>query len=120
MSGLTKGFSYTFTVTATNAAGVSAPSAPSNAVTPATVPNAPTNVIGTGGNGQVTLTFSAPANNGGSAVTGYTATSNPGNYIGTSNGAATTIVMNGLTNGVSYTFTVTATNAAGVSAPSAP
>ncbi len=120
VNGLTNGISYTFTVTATNGSGVSAPSSPSNAVTPATVSSAPTNVVGTAGNGQVTLTFGAPSTNGGSAITGYTATSSPGGVLGVSNGAGTTIVVNGLTNGISYTFTVTATNGSGVSAPSSP
>lgn len=48
--GLTPGVEYTFTVVATNAIGDSVPSAPSNAITPpipATVPDAPTNVVAT-------------------------------------------------------------------------
>jgi len=120
ISGLTNGVNYTFTVTATNSAGVSTPSNPSNAVTPATVPSAPTNVIGFGGNGQASLTFTAPTSNGGSSITGYTATASPGGFTGVSNGNNTNITIVGLTNGVNYTFTVTATNGAGVSAPSSP
>ncbi len=40
---LANGDSYTFTVTGTNANGDGAASAPSNSVTPSTVPDAPTN-----------------------------------------------------------------------------
>jgi len=63
---------YTFTVTATNALGDSAASSASNAVTPATRPDAPTNVIATRGNTTVNLSWIAPVeNNGGSIVTDY-------------------------------------------------
>src|SRR5437867_9959248 len=36
-----------------------------------TVPGGPTNVTGTAGNGQVAVSWTAPAGNGGSAITGY-------------------------------------------------
>jgi uncharacterized protein (TIGR02145 family) len=121
VSGLTNGAAYTFTVTATNAAGTSAASAVSNSVTPRTVPSAPTIGTATLGAGQATIAYTAPANNGGAAITSYTATASPGGLTGTvSQAGSGTITVTGLTNGTAYTFTVRATNAAGTSAASAP
>ena len=74
VTGLTNGTAYTFTVAAINAAGTGADSTASAAVTPRRVPGAPTAVAGTAGNGQVALTWTAPASNGGSAITGYRVT----------------------------------------------
>ena len=119
VTGLTNGQAYTFTVTATNAIGTSLASAPSNPVTPLTVPGAPTNVTAAAGNGQATVHYSAPASNGGSAITLYTATSSPDGLTGTSTNGGD-IVVGGLANGPSYTFTVRATNAAGLGPASAP
>ncbi|MBF0479138.1 MAG: fibronectin type III domain-containing protein [Candidatus Omnitrophica bacterium] len=122
VTGLTNGTAYTFTVTATNAIGTSAASAPTNSVTPlapATVPGAPTAASAVAGNAQATVSFTAPASNGGSVITGYTATSNPGGIVGVGTTNAAPIVVTGLTNGTAYTFTVTATNAIGTSAASA-
>ncbi len=118
VSGLTNGTPYTFTVVATNVKGSGAPSAPSAPVTPRTVPGVPTGVTGVAGNAQVTVSWTAPASNGGSPITGYTATASPGGASCTT--ATTTCIVTGLTNGTSYVFRVTATNAAGVSPQSAP
>ena len=120
VTGLTNGTAYTITVTATNANGTGAASDPSNSVTPATVPGAPTGVSATAGNAQASVSFTAPASNGGSPITSYTATSTPGNFTGTLTQAGSgTITVTGLTNGTAYTFTVNATNAIGTGAASA-
>lgn len=118
VTGLSNGTSYTFSVKAVNAAGSSTASAASNIVIPATVPGIPANVVATPGNGQATVTFTPPADNGGSPVTGYEVTASPGNITVVSTG--TTIVVPGLSNGTSYTFTVKAVNSAGSGAASAP
>ncbi|WP_249558784.1 putative Ig domain-containing protein [Shewanella sp. 8A] len=82
-----------------------------------TVPDAPTIGTATAGDGQVSVAFSTPGNNGGSAITGYTVTSNPGGFTNT--GASSPILITGLTNGTAYTFTVTATNGIGTGTASA-
>ena len=118
VTGLLNGTSYTFTVTATNLAGTSLPSLPSNAVIPMTVPDPPTAVIATAGNLQASVSWTAPLNNGGSAITSYTVTaSGPAGHTCTTTVALTCSVFS-LTNGTSYTFTVTATNLSGTSIPS--
>ncbi|MGC9966578.1 MAG: fibronectin type III domain-containing protein [Syntrophobacteraceae bacterium] len=80
----------------------------------ATVPGAPTSATATADNAQATVSFTAPASNGGSVITGYTVTS----YIRTSAvqttpGSSSPITVKGLANGTSYTFMVTATNEIG-------
>ena len=83
---------------------------PSSPVTPRGVPGTATNIVATPGSGQATVRFDAPPDNG-SAITGYRVVSSPENHVGT--GTATQIVVPGLHNGTSYTFTVTATNGVG-------
>jgi hypothetical protein len=90
----------------------------SNSQPQPTAPGAPTGVTATAGNTSVTVSWTAPASNGGSAITSYTVTP----YIGstaqtpvpvTGSPPATTTTVTGLTNGTAYTFTVSATNATG-------
>ena len=84
-----------------------------------TAPDAPTIGAATAGDGQASVAFTAPANNGGSAITGYTVTSNPGGITAGGNGFTTSpITVTSLTNGTAYTFTVTATNSVGTSTTS--
>ena len=118
VTGLTDGTPYTFTVTATNAIGTGSASAPSSPVTPATVPGAPIGVSAAPGNGQATVSWTAPVSNGGSAITGYTVTSSPGGLTATTAGTTSAVVI-GLTDNTPYTFTVTATNGVGTGAASA-
>ena len=126
VSGLnsTAGINYKFNVTATNLVGTSAVSDFSNLVltpqTPQTpsVPNQPTITGVTSGNSQVSVAFNPPTSNGGSTIYSYTATSSPQGISIT--GTNSPIIVTGLTNGVAYTFTVTATNGTGTSLPSLP
>ncbi len=112
------GVSGIFSVTTSGPSGPSG----SNPINPIsytdTVPGAPTGASATAGNAQATVSFTAPGSNGGSVITLYTVTSNPGNITAT--GASSPITVTGLTNGVSYTFTVTATNSVGAGPASSP
>jgi hypothetical protein len=82
---------------------------------PLKVPNAPTIGAATGGDGSVSVAFTAPSNVGGSAITSYTVIASNGSF-GT--GSSSPISVTGLTNGVSYTFYVFASNSFGPSAAS--
>ena len=73
-----------------------------------TVPDAPTSVSAVAGAQQATVSFTAPINDGGSAITSYTVTSSPGGL--TASASSSPITVTGLTYGRSYTFTVVATN----------
>ena len=119
LAGLTNGAAYTFTVTATNAIGDSAPSAASNGVTPAGVPTTVAKPAAVRGNQSAVVSWD-PATGNGSPVTGYTVLASPGGHTATVDAATRTTTITGLTNGTAYTFTVTATNALGDSTPSAP
>ena len=119
--GLTNGTAYTFVVSAENSmGGQGTPSAPSNSVIPGT-PNAPTIGAATAtGPTTATVAFTAPSNNGGSAITSYVVTSSPVGGTGTLTGAGSgTITISNLTHSTNYTFTVKAVNGIGSSIASA-
>jgi len=72
-------------------------------------PGAPTMGSVVAGNAQATVNFTAPKSD--LAVASYTVTVNPGGLKAT--GAASPITVQGLSNGTTYSFTVTATSNAG-------
>jgi virginiamycin B lyase len=110
--------SYAYTTAATDAAGNASAPSPVLTVTVATAPSVPPAVTAVPGNGRAFVTFTAPALDGGAAIRHYTVTASPGGHIAT--GAASPILISGLTNGTSYTFTVSATNLAATGAASSP
>lgn len=81
------------------------------------LPGAPTGLTATAGDGQVTVSWSAPSSTGASAITGYTATASPGGATCTTT-SATTCTITGLTDGTSESISVTATNTQGTGSAS--
>jgi len=75
------------------------------------LPSAPRNVSAIAGNESATVSFSAPSDDGGAAIMSYTATSTPGSRSGSC--SASPCVVEGLSNGTAYTFTVSAKNEVG-------
>ena len=121
VGGLTNGTVYQFQVRAENAVGVGEAGASVDGK-PRTVPNAPTGLAATPGNGQVALTWVAPAFDGGMPVTDYVVQYRTGGGAWSTfpDGTSTNLfaTVNGLTNGLSYEFQVLAHNVAGDGAPS--
>ena len=119
VAGLSSGSTYACTVRASNAFGageVSAASALFVAKAPPTAPGAPSGVraVATSAT-DARVTFTPPRSNGGSPVTGYETlcTSTTGGASAPAAGAASPLLVGGLTTGHSYRCTVRATNVAG-------
>ena len=120
LTGLVNGTSYDVEVAAVNAQG--AGTAAQVTITPRTTPGTPTGLSATAGNTQVSLSWVAPADDGGAAVTDYVIEYRSAGTVtwlvftdGVS--AGTTAVVTGLTNGSAYEFAITAVNEAGDGLP---
>lgn len=124
VAGLVNGTSYQLRVAASNAFGTGPFSALSNVVIPSTVPGVPTIGVATVlSPTSASVTWTAPAGNGGSAITGYSvrvlnaANAQVGALRPAAAGATSLTVT--LTTGQAVHFTVTANNIRGSSTPSA-
>ena len=124
VTGLTNDILYQFRVSATN---VHAPGPVSNVAgttptasaqqgteTVITAPGVPTGLSAAPGNGIVTLSWTAPADTGSSAIISYTIqqSTNGAAWVNSTPATATglTQIVTGLTNGQAYQFRVNATN----------
>ena len=106
-----------FRVAAETAAGVGAWALTNEVVLHGLLPGPPRSVVATPGDRQVTVQWQPPESDGGMPITRYTVTSSEGETCTT---ATTQCTVEGLVNGVPYTFTVVATNALGDSNPTDP
>jgi hypothetical protein len=80
--------------------------------------SAPNAVSASAGNASATVSWALPDSDGGSAISGYTATLNPGGFTCTTDAAGRSCTVGNLTNGTSYSVSVTATNSLGTGIPS--
>ncbi|HEY3419253.1 MAG TPA: fibronectin type III domain-containing protein [Methanomassiliicoccales archaeon] len=113
-SSLVNGLGYIYKVQAISSLGLGEMSGELSA-TPSAAPTAPTGVIAIRGNSNVSLSWTAPSNDGGSVISGYAL------YCGSAEGSetyriavsGTKFTFDGLTNGLPYFFRVAAVNVRG-------
>ena len=108
---------YVVTLTATDGSSIANAMVTLTAAVKAVAPAAPTALVATAGDASVSIAFTPGA--AGSASLSYTASCTVAGVAKTGNGAASPIIVTGLSNGTGYACTVTAANSAGTSAPSA-
>jgi len=122
ISGLAIGRDHIFRVASVGRYGTGDFSLPSGVVRPATVASAPVRLIVTAGVGQVTVSWNAPASNGGSAIAQYLVqyAALGGRWVtATRVGAnATTYKVSSLASNRQYSLRVLAVNEIGTGAPS--
>jgi fibronectin type 3 domain-containing protein len=110
-AGLAAGTTYYYVVTAVNGAGESGKSNEASAITQ---PAAPTNLTASGGNAQVSLTWTAST--GAASYNVYRSTTSGGPYTRIASGVtSTSYTDSGLANGTTYFYVVIAVNSSGTS-----
>ena len=118
VTGLANGTTYYFKVAAVNGIGQGPASAEVSAV-PVTRPDPATGLTATPGDSQVTLSWAAPASDGGAPISDYNVYqgTSPGSETGAPVGGspvtATSTTVTGLANGTTYYFKVAAVNGVG-------
>ena len=116
VTGLTNGTEHTFGVRAVNGHGGGAIG--TIKAKPVGPPEKPTGLTTSDDDQQVTLSWTAPSNNGGSAITGWKYSKDNGTTYTATGATSTTHTVTGLTNGTEYTFKVLAVNTHGDGAES--
>ena len=112
---LVNGTSYSIAVRALTAAGQGTPTTPVS-VTPMTVPGKPTITSVVATRTQLTINFTKPTIDGGSAITNYTYTVNGTTWIvRTPASTVSPIVVTGLSPSTSYSVKIAAVNSVGSS-----
>jgi titin len=119
VTGLTNDTTYYIGVVATNAAGSSLTSSPLTAVTPIARPGAPTITGITSGDSYLSVAFT-PGSAGGDPITSYQYSLDGGTTWTSASGTTSPQIINGLTDGTSYTVILRAVSAAGPGTASAP
>ena len=122
VEGLTGGVSYTFAVAAKSSAATSAASLSSDAVTVYETPGVPSGVTGVAGVGEVEVSWVAPSSLGLPAASEFVVTATPddGSSVVVVSCVGSPCTVDGLGEGVSYTFAVGAKSSVATSAASAP
>lgn len=122
-TGLDNGTEYFYTVFAYNLDGDSATGSTEDSETTWDVPDVSTNLEVTNGNGELYLTWVAPASDGGTAITGYKiysgTVSGALSYLGATVGTEAAYTDEDLDDGATWYYTVVATNLVGDGAQSA-
>lgn len=111
VTNLTNGTAYKFRVAAQNSIGLGSYSALSQAITPSGPPAAPTGLSATPSDGSLSIAFTAGAST--ATISGYQYSLNGGTNWFSAGTASSPVVVNGLTNGTSYSVVLRALNAAG-------
>src|SRR3989454_401919 len=119
-TGLAHTTTYTYRVSGINSIGTSSASSTASATTLAVAPPSPTGLAATTvSSSQINLSWTAPADNGGSAITGYKIErstdggSTWSTLVANTGIAGTTYSDTGLTRGTTYTYKVSAINSVG-------